>query len=93
MPGAIHGESMGFHEFFFMKSQPRPLKQTASLPLKIDVFPKKEAGSSSNHPFSGAFTVSFREGDMEPETSSRFKKGHLPRLHFMIFWVQSVIFV
>ncbi len=31
------------------------LKLTASLPLKIGLLPQKEAGSSSNHPFSGPY--------------------------------------
>ena len=77
-----------------MKSQPRvtPSETNSKFAPENRRFPQKEAGSSSNHPFSGAFTVSL-EGDTEPETSSRFKKGHLPRLHFIIFWVQSVIFV
>ena len=36
------------------------LPETNSSPLKIGKFPKGE--SSSNHPFLGAFAVSFREG-------------------------------
>ena len=38
-------------------------------PLKIGLLPQKEAGSSSNHHFSSAFAVSFREGSK----SSNFK--------------------
>ena len=38
------------------------LKLTASLPLKIGKIPK--GNEYSNHPFSGAFAVSFREGKL-----------------------------
>ncbi len=39
----------------------RTLKLTASLPLKIGILPQKETSLSSNHPFSSAMLVAFRE--------------------------------
>ena len=39
------------------------LPETNSLPLKIGKIPKRKRKSYSNHPFSGVFAVSFREGN------------------------------
>ena len=47
------------------------LPETNSLPLKIDHL--KKGNSSSKHPFSGAFAVSFREGYSHPQNSKIYK--------------------
>ena len=44
-------------------------------PLKIDRLPQKETRKYSNHPFSGVFAVSFREGKYGCQPKNR---GGLP---------------
>jgi len=82
-----------------MKSQPRPLKQTASLPLKIDVFPKRKPDRLPTIHFQVLLLLVSGRVTWNLKHHPGLKKGHLPKLHFIIFglkkcdfWVQSVLY-
>ena len=52
------------------------LKLTAQFAPENRPFAPKRKGSSSKHPYSGAFAVSFREGKSQDISISEFKKLH-----------------
>ncbi len=57
------------------------LKLTVQFAPENRPFAPKRKGSSSKHPYSGAFAVSFREGKSQDISISEFKKLHRNSLH------------
>ena len=56
-----HGDRKSLRRIDNWDDPPSTLPKTNSLHRKIGRLPRKEVGSSSNHPFSGAFAASFGE--------------------------------